>query len=82
MTLKTSLLKICRIWRNHVTQVWTITIQLFAELLPVLSNKLPFFLPVDGAPELCFSSVPAKRLYDVYSCLAFKFTGNEKFSRI
>ena len=39
---------------------------MFPELLPVLSNKSPFFLPVDG----------------ICSGLVFKFVGSEKISRI
>ena len=42
--------KICRTLQSHVMQVWTMTFWLLApdpdkaEPLPVLSNKLPFFL--------------------------------------
>ena len=49
---KTGLLKIGRIWRNHVTQVWTISYSAVCRFSYFEQQAVIF--PVDGAPELFF----------------------------
>ena len=41
-----------RIWRNHVTQVWTISYTAVCRTSSCLKQQVAIFHPVNGAPEL------------------------------
>ena len=50
------MLKIGRIWRNHVTQVLTISYSAVCRTSSCFEQHVAIFLPVDGAPELFFQA--------------------------
>ena len=66
---KTGLLKICRIWRNHVTQVWTITYSVVCRTSSSFEQQIAIFSSYGQCAWVVLPSVSpsVKKLYDVCS---------------
>ena len=64
--VKTCLLKICRIWQNHMTQVWMVSYSTVCRTSSCCEQQVAIFLPVNSVPAFSFKNL-SEELYNVCS---------------